>query len=268
MRWFLTLFVGSVVTLGMIYLLVQQWGRLQTYEAYTHPFFEALPAGTKAEVFSQAAPAEEWPSKVAWVDLRVSLDHVLFQTQTPLTRERMDELMQAWPNYHGPKPYFYTFADIKKFFPEARPFTDLCQEIQPLRWILNIVDNAQDVHLATMSAIEACRLQDKALIQSTTTAILSSLRKEKPRWLFGFSLADLNRLVSFSSVGLGSVATIKGDVFVSPITVLGRKILDRDVLEEVHRRKMKIVLGPLANEADLKFVTENQLPFDLLVQSR
>jgi len=117
------------------------------------------------------------------------------------------------------------------------------------RLIINLRGHRAGVHVALAKIIDEAKAGDRVLIQSPEDGFLKDLRETKPHWLFGTSLPQVTRMILFSSMGLVSLAQLRGDVLVietSPKEHLLNRITD-EMIAEAHRRKIKIYAGPVAS---------------------
>jgi glycerophosphoryl diester phosphodiesterase len=97
------------------------------------------------------------------------------------------------------------------------------------------------------------KASQRILIQSPENGFLKDLRTAQPQWIFGTSQAQVTRLIMLSAIGLQAAAPLKSDVFVmeTRISDLTLDRLTKSMIEEIHRRKMKIYAGP-GNSASLQ----------------
>ncbi len=280
MKWFWTLVIGTLVIVSMVWAVLFQWGQLQNFAEFDHPFFKDLPLPLKISTYSSSgsgtdqkdlnlqqdslAGQKQW--QVYWIEIQDTADGQLF-FDPEISEASISDRMKSSALYVGDKSYFYKFSDLAEHFPNIKLFAEICQEHPNTKWILNIVDNSVDIHLHIVTAIDSCDLADRVLIQSPNAIVLTSVRRERPRWLIGTSIPDLNKLLSYSSIGLGNLAPIKADVFVTPVKWANRIVVNSEVISTAINRRMKVVVGPVAARDELLFVEENNFLYDILVIS-
>jgi glycerophosphoryl diester phosphodiesterase len=116
------------------------------------------------------------------------------------------------------------------------------------KFILNIHDYQNGLDAAFVSAIEKSQAAQRVLFTSPEDAALRDLREKRPDWIFGTSQAEVTRLKMLSSFALESVPPLRGDIFVAERPEISTKTihpqLSKEMIQEVHRRRMKIVAGP------------------------
>jgi hypothetical protein len=52
------------------------------------------------------------------------------------------------------------------------------------------------------------------------------------------------------------VASLKSDVWISPLQLKKRTLIDSEIMTELHRRYKKVILGPLESQDDWKSLGE------------
>jgi hypothetical protein len=115
-----------------------------------------------------------------------------------------------------------------------------------------MVDNVADAHLRLIEAIEGLKPNARTLVQSDALILMTAVKDSKPEWVFGTSVPDLMRLMTLDSMYVLPAVLFKGDVFISPFTIIKRPAFNDDIIAEMHRRKKRIFLGPIENAAQLE----------------
>lgn len=138
---------------------------------------------------------------------------------------------------------------------DAPLFKDVLTELirsPSRRLILNFRGNREGMVQAFAKVVDELRAGDRVLIQSPEDGFLKDLREARPLWIYGTSLAQVTRMILFSSMGLVSLAQLRGDVLVMeapPKEHLLNRIEDA-IIHEAHRRKLKIFAGPASTPAE------------------
>lgn len=208
----------------------------------------ALEISTKSDISSAL---EKKQDAILFLDLRVSSDHTLFIQAPDIFENALLHKQFKKEDYRGPKPYDYEFSFIKRELPGTFPLEDVFQEFPQQRMILNLIDNARDIHTLTVGLLRKYKLGPNIVIQSSTDIILKSIKELEPRWLYGTSQAEVTRLLSLDSLGVLPAASIRSDVFIVPLKIMNRQAFNESLNQELLRRKKKIILGPLASKEDL-----------------
>lgn len=234
MRSAIRSFIGILVLISGIGLFA--WVVLKRSDAVretpspmAHPFLKAAPA---RDVVAYHVPAPT--SRKVY-----SHDHLSLLRELPEevvlwieVRQRLDGTLVAALN------------EAEVF--DAPLFKDVLPELGRHRLILNFRGNREGSYQRFAQVIDEAHAGDRVLIQSPEDGFLKDLRAAHPLWIYGTSMAQVTRMIMLSSIGLASLAPLKGDVVVveSPPK---EHLLDRlsdDVIVEAHRRRMKIYAGP------------------------
>ena len=255
----LWIILGTVFFLGLGLLSARFWGLSLPYKAFDHAFFNS-PTNFVFSVqnFGQANDAIKVAKDAAlWLDVRVSKDHQFF-VKSP--RELAAVLSEGivGQGFVGSKPYFYDYAFLKSMMPDLKLLSDFLEQYPQQKFVLNILDNHESVHLRLAEVLVNHRPEERFLIQSDTAGILEHMKKQKPFWLYGMSLAEVTRILSFDSIGLGPAIQVQGDVLVSPLERFEREVVTPSLLSELKRRKKRILLGPLETETQIQKAMEYQ----------
>lgn len=246
--------LGSLLVVGAVLLTLRLWGLSLPISEYQSDFFIparpwlALEISTKSDISSLI---EKKPDAILFLDLRISSDHVLFIQAPDIFENAVLHKQFQKEDYRGPKPYNYEFSFLKKEFPGVFSLEEVLQEFPQQRMILNLIDNAKDIHTLTVDLLRKYKLATNIVIHSSTDVILKSIKALEPRWLYGTSQAEVTRLLSLDSLGVLPAASIRSDVFIVPLKIMNRQVFNESLNQELLRRKKKIILGPLASKEDL-----------------
>ncbi|RYZ89377.1 MAG: hypothetical protein EOP06_09435, partial [Proteobacteria bacterium] len=255
---------GAIVVMAVALLTVRFWGQGQRFAEFQHPFFE----GSTPTLIFKTNSLEETESVVAtqpsaalWLDVRSTHDQALIVFARDLTPKELKELSPnepssspssnvAEPADRGPKTMAYDFAKVKALQPQAMLLKDLLVKYPKQRVVLNILDNVERIDLWIKDTLKDLGGEKRFILQSNYNVVMTSVKEQEPFWLFGCGQADLMRFMSFESMWILPAVPFKGDVFIAPFKLLGRTAFSEEILQEVQRRKKKIILGPLVNKAE------------------
>jgi hypothetical protein len=241
--------LASVLLLFVVLLITRLWGMGQQYPEFQHPFFQAGPAPVvilKAESEGEIDQALKQKSDLAiWLDIGTTLDKKLIIFSRDFSSKDMS--IEA---YRGPKPIGYEFQKLKNIQPEIRELKDIIAKYPEQRFVLNVVDNVENVHKWLTESLKGMNGEKRFLLQSNYNVIMTSIKDIEPFWLYGCSQADLMRFMTFESMWILPSIPFKGDVFISPYKLMKREAFNDAIIEEVRRRKKKIVLGPLVDKSE------------------
>lgn len=247
--------ICSLLVLGMILLTTRFWGLGQPYQEFQHPFFQNAPAQGVILKVTQDSQIEESlkqkPDLIAfWIDVETSVDKKVIVFSRDFSEK--DLSIEA---YRGPKSQSYTFAQLKVMQPTVMELHDLLSRHPQQRFVLNVLDNVENVHLWIREALQGLEPEKRILLQSNYNVIMSSIKEMEPFWLYGCSQADLMRFLTFESMGILPATPFHGDVFIAPQKILNRPAYNEDILQEIRRRHKKILLGPVTTKEGFDYVS-------------
>ncbi len=241
--------IVSIIVLFVVLLISRLWGLGQKYPDFQHPFFENLAAPAiviKAQTEKELDDTlRAKPDVLFWLDVETTSDKKLIVFSMDLNPKQMS--IEA---YRGPKPMGYPFQQLKNTHPDIRELRDVIAKYPGQKFVLNILDNVEGVHTGLVEALKGLSPEKRILVQSNYNVIMTSVKELEPFWLFGCSQADLMRFLTFESMWILPATPFKGDVFISPFVLLGRPAFHETALEEVRRRKKKIILGPALDKKE------------------
>ena len=248
--------LGTLVLAGMLWGTLYFWGQGMTYKPYDH----TLTSWTKPDSGPLIAlstdsyeEAKEFlianPDGILQLNLKVSSDGEFFTAKTGAL-DFIPKLIETNTiQYKGNKHFYYAYEFLSTSAPDILTF-DTWKQLQPRFWIFNIEDNAQDVDKYVVQFLEKNELQNKAVIVSETDLIVSSLKDQRPLWVYGSSLSDLTKFLTMASINLEALINLKRDYFFTPVTIKNRDVLNPKVIAEVKRRFKKVAIGPVRTDQD------------------
>jgi hypothetical protein len=244
--------VGAVLVTLLVLVMTRFWGLSQPYQAFEHPF---LTAGRPWQAVKITAIKDgktllaNNKDVIFWLDLAKTRDGFFMVVDLNRKIQLTSELLKE--NFRGQKTFLYDLKFLRIYFDKEPLLAEFLEAFPKQRFILNILDNAPDVHTKVAEIILKYKAENRVLLQSDIELVLKSLKEKHPLWLFGTTRSDTMRLLSFDSVGVLPASPFYGDVFVSPLKVLNRPAFNEDILVEMRRRKKAIMLGPLQTEAEI-----------------
>ncbi|MCX7977369.1 MAG: hypothetical protein N2578_00025 [Bdellovibrionaceae bacterium] len=251
MRLFV-LSLGAVKLLVLGLFLAKFWGKSQTYARFDHPFFsrhQHHDALVLTDLPQDTSSVVHQPELIFYLDLRQTQDgHFIV-----LPPEREGGLLNSQslgPGFRGPKLHLYDLNTLRKFYPKAPSLEQLMKTLKQ-RFILNVVDNAADIHTRLVEKIKELGAEDRVLVVSEAEVVLSAIKKVAPLWLFGSSRSEIMRLLSFDSIGIIEASPWKSDVLIVPVKIMGRPAAQPSLIQEARRRKKYVLLGPAKNPEEV-----------------
>ena len=205
-----------------------------------------------------AAALEKNPNAILWADVRPAADGTLMlfrETDFALTTDG-----HGWVDYTDPHDIAklnagYFFKDSKgqlKFrdHPIHIPtLVEFLRRFPKQLLVLNFLNNRPGLDEKIMSVIDQEKSSARILIQSPEEGLLRDLRQEKPDWLFGASRARNTQLKMLASVGLASLATFGGDLYVSEYQIGQNIMFNEQISSELQRRKLPFIIGPIQDKS-------------------
>lgn len=230
------------------------WGLSIGYQRFEHAFFTLQPEkylGVKVYDLSSAKTATTKKSDVIlWLDLRMTADQKFLVLPASAGQSELSLEKIGPEKFRGNKVNLYDLSYLRIYFPQAFLLEQFLAEFPEQRFILNLLDNATDIHTALIKTVSAYQPEKRLLIQSDIAIVGKSIKELEPLWLFGTSYPDLMKLLSFESIWLQTASPFHGDVFIAPMKVMNRPAFNRNIIDEVHRRQKRVFLGPLKSASE------------------
>lgn len=229
---FILLIFGSFFTLAVVLLSTRLWGQGQQYLPYENRFFTAERPWV-AVPWEQAFFLEKKPDLILWANVYQASEDLLLVAPSAEVRDvsQRREIVSS--------PARPALADLLARFPKSR-------------FILNIIENKENIHERVVKLIEKDAASERYLIQSDYNVVINSIKKLLPRLVYGSTPADLMRFKSFQGMWILPATPFKGDVFITPLVYRGRDTINQEIKEELARRQKPVILGPLKSEDDVK----------------
>lgn len=251
----------SVFAVAVLITMARIWGDSQPHRTFEHEFFN----GSTPLIITKVATLDEARAAVAlkedvvlWVNVRFSKDKVAFIL--PKSRDAAffdfkkteQEKHPETPIFTGGRLAEYSWEQINEFYKTTPALRELYQQFPKTRFVVNLIDNVSEANLMLVEAIEKEKPNARTLVQSDALILMTATKELKPEWVYGTSVPDLMRFLTLDSMFILSATMFKGDVFISPFELLGRPAFNEAVITEIQRRQIRIFLGPIQNEAQLR----------------
>lgn len=253
--------LGSLLAVATIITATRIWGLGQSFIPFEHAFFKNPPQIiVKVETLEQAeATLKIKADAVLWLDVRFSREKTPFilpVKKDPAFLAHKKEKQKENPT----TPIFisgrlaeYPWEQINEFYKDTPALKEFYVQFPQTRFVLNIIDNVSDAHTALVSSLEGLSTNDRTFIQSDTLILMTTIKELKPEWVYGTSVSDLTRLLSFDSIWILPSTQFKGDVFVAPFKLKNRPAFNDDILLEMRRRYKRIYLGPIESKEQFDY---------------
>lgn len=231
MTRFLALLSSLALALVLAYLTVYFWGRGRSFPQFTNEFL-SQPAPWLVYPWDQEPPsAPAAGTAMRWLDVVRDKEGLLRLVPTHLRELTAKNL-----------------ADSPDLGPQLRQYAD---DKKGRFLIVNVLSNVSDIDRQV--AEELAREWDgRVLIQSEFEPILSQTQNQRPMFAYGASAPDRLRWLTYRSLGLLPAVNYNRDVYVTPLYIHRQLAVSESIVEEVHRRNRKILVGPLISAEDVR----------------
>lgn len=264
--------IASLIVVAVLVFMARIWGLGQKHSIYEHAFFNSQTPLIIVKVNTLEDANETLKQRedaVLWVDVRFSREKVAFALPSQRDREFLDwkrqeqEKNPTVPIMIGARLAEYPWEQINEFYKSTPTLKEFYVQFPKTRFILNIIDNVSEAHTTLVDTVKDHSPNSRTFIQSEILVVMTSIKELKPEWVYGTSTPDLMRLMSFDSMYILPTTQFKGDVFVSPFTILKRPAFNDDIIGEMRRRNKRVFLGPIQNET--QFAEASRLKADGLI---
>jgi hypothetical protein len=221
MRFFAIL-IGSVVVMLMAFGAIHFWGLGQVYPKYDHAFFN----GDKPWIalnYSQQKALEQNPQILVWIDVFRDAQRTLVvdSAKNELT---LNDTLKKWSGR---------------------------------RIILNLSSNDEDLDRQLAEFLPPYMKKSPILLQSEFDIVLRATKEILDDLPYGSSQSDRMRFNAFAGMapwsgGLISATPFRGDVYVSPLKWKNISLVNKMIVDEIHRRQKYVLIGPLQTKEELR----------------
>lgn len=228
--------VGALAVCFVLFLTTKMWGRARHFPEYQHAFFAAeaskLPLifeGTKG-----LSPTET--KELLDGDQNLYLEVAFTQDQVLVLPFKKFERAVRYYNLSDVKSDVLDVDQLAPFLKKDRKF------------ILNLMENTRAEHEVFVENMQKMGL-DKSqnfLVMSDYEAPLKALKEIAPAYVFGSSKPEILRIVAMQSMYLLEAVTLRADAIVQPLELRNREFFNEEILKEMKRRSVKIIVGPVS----------------------
>lgn len=240
----------------MALLTTKMWGRSRQFPEFQHAFFTA--GATKLPL--------------------------IFQDTAGLTRTEVETLLGGTDNLYLEVAFtqdqilvlplkkferavrYYNLAEIQN---DVLDVTKLAPYLNKDRkFILKLMENTRAEHEVFVENMQKMGLEKSQnfLVMSDYEAPLKALKEIEPAYVYGSTKPEILRIVAMQSMYLLEAVTIRADALVQPLELRNQKFFNEEILNEMKRRFVKIIVGPIgASEVPQ---AQQLNPFGIIVSRR
>lgn len=129
---------------------------------------------------------------------------------------------------------------------KAVPLGVALENLPQSRFILDILDNVENIHELVAGRIKNANAANRVVITSEFNVVITAIKDLLPKSMFGASIADRMRFNAFSSMFILPATPFKGDVYFTPPRHRNIVIINAEIAQELKRRGKPLFLGPVS----------------------
>lgn len=259
LRSFLFATIAILLCLGLAWMFLKSRAVTEgPSKPFTNSFFKAdekFITVVDATDLDQKSVEKLPTTTIVWVDVQVTRDkNVVVSSKHDFANPNFNENEKNKTPETGLKSLtarYLNWFDLQKANPDVRLFNDFLSN-KDRRFVINVVDYAPGADVVLSDFVTNLKLDERIILQSELDGMLSDLRKLKPMWLYGTSRAQIVQTLWLAGLGLQELSPLKGDVLISPLytqdTNQKTLLITPDLVNEAHRRSMKVLIGPASQD--------------------
>jgi len=224
--------IGSLFVSFVVFMTVKMWGRSQTFIDYNRAFYKTESTPLTFKVASNKP--DDFEKQLAeinnlYLNVTTTLDQKLVLVKANST---------ASSNYRS-----------KSYDQIANEVIDLQKyknQLQNKRLIFNITENAIAGHEIFADELQKLGLDksENIVITSPYDVMARSVKELQPALLFATSQPEILRIKAMESMNLIEAATFRADIVIHPRLYYKQKFFTDDLLNELKRRHVRVIVGP------------------------
>jgi hypothetical protein len=245
--------LATLMVVTLIWSMLFVFSSQQSYEAYDHPLLNRLNTQVMAlepETFETATEFIQMePQGGLIVKLHMSKDGHFFTASRNTLNSVFENLQKSSQQFLGPKTFLYTYDYLKSQSEDLIPLEAWLQ-LKPSFWVLDILTNTMEVDKFLIEHLKNKQIDEEIIVRSDTDIIVTSLKENKPQWLFGSSQSDMTEMLTMALIRLEGLPRFNRDIYFSPLKYSDRSVLNGAVFTEIRKRKKKVAIGPVHTDLE------------------
>lgn len=266
----LKIILGSFIAFYVVWFSIKFFGEHQQFVAYDHPLVQtegpwimAYGGDTKSyptHTMIAIEAAQRDPKLWLALDVYMSSERTFyaipqgFRAKNDLRpwvqwKDQAIDYVDAGENFKSSEGTF-PYRGLELGFPKLEAVIKKFPNAKMLLWFR---DNERDLDLILASFLKKFPgLENRVLIYSDFDVVMKSLKKQLPRWVYGSAAGERTRFLMFDALKLQSAANLLGDFYFTPLKQMSVKMMGATVKNEIERRQMPLILGPLLDESEIQ----------------
>lgn len=227
--------LGCLFVSALAFTAIKQFGRSTVYAEYSHPMLRVEATETSPRIFIKPANGQLVAAlggdENLFLDVALTLDHklVVLNEKTAQHTRSMN------------------YDQIQK---QVMPFGEAMQMANhgDRKFIFNFTENALGTHEIFLDELKKLKLEkgQNFIAVSEYEASMKSLKELEPSLIFGTTKPEILRLVAMESMYLIEATSLRADVVIHPLKIRGVDFYTPDLVNELSRRHIKTIIGPIA----------------------
>lgn len=247
---------GTLIVCFIALLTTKMWGRSRHFPEYQHAFFTAeaskLPVLFQDTVGLSRSEAEALlgGNENLYLEVAFTQDQILV-----LPLKKFERAVR-----------YYNLADIKNDVLDVDQLAPYLKKDR--KFILKLMENTRAEHEVFVENMKKMGLEKSQnfLVMSDYEAPLKALKEIEPAYVYGSSKPEVLRIVAMQSMYILEAVTLRADALVQPLELRNKEFFNEELLNEMKRRFVKIIVGPV-NTAEVSRAQQLN-PFGIIISHR
>ncbi len=227
--------VGCLFVCALSFIAIKQFGRSQVYAEYSHPMLRTEPTELAPRIFIKPATGKLTQSLAGDENLFLDVALTIDQKLVVLNDQSSQHIRSV------------TYAQVEK---QVVPFSEALKMANKgdRKFILNFTENAVGTQEIFLNEVKQMQLEkgQNFIVVSDYEASMRGLKELQPALIFGTTKPEILRLVAMESMHLIEATSLRADVVIHPLKIRGQNFYTPNLVAELSRRHVKIVIGPIA----------------------
>ncbi|MCC2678923.1 MAG: hypothetical protein K0R29_1499 [Pseudobdellovibrio sp.] len=247
---------ATLMVCFMAMLTTKMWGRSRHFTEYQHAFFSAeaakLPVIFQDTTGLSRADAEALlnGNDNLYLEVAFTQDQILV-----LPLKKFDRAVR-----------YYNLADVKNDVLDVDQLAPFLKKDR--KFILKLMENTRAEHEVFVENMQKMGLEKSQnfLVMSDYEAPLKALKELAPAYVYGSTKPEVLKIVAMQSMYLLEAVSFRADALVQPLELRNQEFFNQEILSEMKRRFVKIIVGPVGASEVPRAQQLN--PFGIIISRR